>query len=156
MSRTRFITCTLVILGLFAVSPGVLAWNHCVKPPDGLVGWWTGDGNAKDVVGNRDGALQNGATFSAGKVRKAFSLDGVNQFVQVPDSDLWTLGSRDFTIDLWVNFSEVVYRSPFVGHDEGGGQTNKWIFWYDEFGHDTPSGPALRFTRGEAIPTLHL
>ena len=117
----------------------------CVTPPSGLVSWWPGDGSANDIVDLNDGTLQNGATFAPGKVGQAFSLDGTDDYVSVPDQSDWTLGDDEFTIDLWVNFKEIPIRAPFVDHNEGPGETNKWIFWYDDIGHRGPGGPALRF-----------
>src|SRR5262249_44765099 len=32
--------------------------------PDGIAGWWPGDGNANDIVGGNNGTLQGGATFA--------------------------------------------------------------------------------------------
>jgi hypothetical protein len=62
------------------------------------VNWWPGDGNANDLIGGAHGALQNGATFAAGKVGQAFSLNGVNQSVEVPPMNI----GRTFSIDFWV------------------------------------------------------
>jgi len=132
---TLFLTFTIV---------GIATAQTCLPPPAGLVGWWPGDENAKDIVGSNDGALKNGATFADGKVGRAFGFNGVNTSVEVPDSALWTFGNASFTIDLWVNFRGVPDRAPFVDHDEGPGETNKWIFWFDNIGHGIP-GPALRF-----------
>jgi hypothetical protein len=106
----------------------------CTQAPTGLVGWWSGDGNTNDLAGTNHGTLQNGATFAPGLSGQAFSFDGVNDFVQVPDSDLWAFGSGDFSVDLWVNFRSVRssgLASPgnvFIGNDEGGGSVNKWFF----------------------------
>src|SRR5213080_193555 len=52
----------------------------CIPPPAGVVAWYPGDGNASDTQGH-NGTLQGGATFTAGKVGQAFSLDGVNDYV---------------------------------------------------------------------------
>jgi Concanavalin A-like lectin/glucanases superfamily len=119
--------------------------SSCVPPPAGLLSWWQANGSTAELVSGRAGLLRNGATFAPGEVNQAFSFDGADQFVEVPDSPVWTLGAAAFTIDLWVKFNEVKPRDPFIGHDEGGGELNKWIFWYDESGHTTPPGPALRF-----------
>jgi hypothetical protein len=73
----------------------------CPAAPPGLVGWWTGDGTANDKAGTNHGVLQNGATFAAGKVGQAFSLDGVNDYVNLGTSPAFTLG--DFTIHAWVS-----------------------------------------------------
>ncbi len=79
----------------FSQSPG------CVTPPSGLVSWWSGDGNATDIVDANDGTLQNGATVATGLVEQAFSFDGVNDFVQV--SDATNLDIRnEITIYAWI------------------------------------------------------
>jgi hypothetical protein len=118
---------------------------NCIETPSGLVSWWRGEGNATDSTGRYDGMFVNNSVFAPGKVGKAFSFNGVDNLVAVPDSDEWTLGVNDFTLDMWVNFNDIQSRTAFIGHDEGGGSTNKWIFWYDEFGDDGSPGPALRF-----------
>ncbi|MCJ7831144.1 MAG: LamG domain-containing protein, partial [Dehalococcoidia bacterium] len=126
--------------------------QSCTQPPSGLLTWWPGDGDAADIVGAHDGALVNGATFAPGKVGQAFSFDGLDDFVSVPDDPIWTLGDDPFTIDLWVNFDQLKGRDPFISHDESAGNFNKWIFWFDVLGHDKPPGPALRLHIN--IPTL--
>lgn len=116
----------------------------CVPPPEGLIAWWPGDGNTDDIVGGRNGVFFGTPGFSPGMVEGAFRFDG-NSFVEVADDPIWTLGNHPFTIDCWVNFSQVRGRDPFVAHDEGAGERNKFIFWYDASGHNKPRGPALRF-----------
>jgi uncharacterized repeat protein (TIGR01451 family) len=116
-----------------------------VPPPSDLVAWWPGDGNANDILGGRHGTPANGAAFGPGHVAQAFSFNGAS-WVEVPDDPIWTSGANDFTIDLWVNFNGLSGRDPFIGHDDGSGEQNKWIFWYDAAGHDKLGGvPALRF-----------
>jgi len=70
----------------------------CVTPPSGMINWYPGDGNANDIRGGRNGTLRNGAAFAPGKVLQAFSLDGVNDYVDVGDLDL----PATFTIDAWI------------------------------------------------------
>ncbi len=76
----------------------------CVPPPSGLIAWYPGDGTANDIQGPtfENGTLVNGATYGTGKVGQAFSFNGVNQEVQVPDSAVLDL-TTDFTFDAWVN-----------------------------------------------------
>ncbi len=73
-------------------------------PPAGLVNWWPGDRHANDIVGGNHGTLENGATFASGKVGQAFSLDGEDDFVNVPDNEQLNFATNDFTVDFWVNF----------------------------------------------------
>jgi WD40 repeat protein/serine/threonine protein kinase len=106
------------------------------KPPDGAVASWPGNGDAKDSVGDNDGELKGGVTFSPGVAAKAFRLDGATRYVEVPRSDLWGFGKRDFSIELWVKFRALTLPNDgkpsaiFIGCDEGGGNRNKWFFAY--------------------------
>jgi hypothetical protein len=77
------------------------AASSCTFPPSGLVGWWPGDGNAHDIVGTNDGTLVNSVTFAPGKVGQAFSLNGVNQYINTGSSA--TFDVLNFTIDAWVH-----------------------------------------------------
>ncbi|MCH8063812.1 MAG: laminin G domain-containing protein, partial [Chloroflexi bacterium] len=74
----------------------------CTAPPPGLLGWWPGDGSPNDILGGNDGVLRNGATFAPGMVGQAFRLDGVDDYVEVPDSPSLRLSEGSFTIDAWI------------------------------------------------------
>src|SRR5262249_4452298 len=78
----------------------------CVTPPPNMVSWWPGDGNANDIQDGNNGTLQGGATFAAGKVAQAFSFDGVNGSVTVPDSANLDI-TGPLTIDVWVNVTAI-------------------------------------------------
>ncbi len=85
------------------VSP-VAGLANCVPPPSGLVSWWPGDGNTEDIIDSNHGALGGGATFANGEVDQAFSLDGIDSHIRIPDegqgSDLD--GFSQLTIDAWI------------------------------------------------------
>lgn len=117
----------------------------CESLPAGLLAWWPGDGSARDVVGGHHGSLMKGAAFAPGRVGRAFSFDGVDDYVRIPDHADWSFGDNPFTIDLWIMFGRVTERAPLVDHNEGPAARNKWVFWYDRWGHRDPHGPALRF-----------
>jgi hypothetical protein len=77
-----------VLLALFG-SIGVGMAQDCLEAPAGMTGWWPGDGDATDIADGNDGMLWNGATFSSaeeGMVGQTFSLDGVDDYVQLPAS----------------------------------------------------------------------
>ncbi len=103
----------------------------CTPPPAGMVAWWSGDNTASDRVGANHGTLKNGATYADGMVRTAFSLDGGDDYVEVPDSPAWAFGANAFTIDLWANFSSVSGSRVLLSSDTGPGEVNKWVFWLD-------------------------
>jgi hypothetical protein len=82
----------------------VLQPTACASPLSGLAGWWTGDGNANDLIAGNNGALQGGATANgAGKVGAAFTFDGVNSYVQIPDAA--ALRPASLTLEAWVLFT---------------------------------------------------
>ena len=72
----------------------------CVEPPAGQVGWWPGDGNATDIAGSNNGTLLNGVTFAPGKVGQAFSFDGADDQVRVPNA--LSLEPARVTVEAWV------------------------------------------------------
>ena len=57
----------------------------CLATPVDIVSWWSGDGHPFDLVSANNGTMMNGATYAAGKVGRAFSLDGTNDYVDLPD-----------------------------------------------------------------------
>src|SRR4051794_12444443 len=97
-----------LLFRLFAA--GVLAFalaltsapaQSCVAPPAGLVSWWRAEGNATDAVGVNNGTLVNGAGFAVGKVGQAFSFNGNNQIVSVPNVPSLN-PTNGFTLETWV------------------------------------------------------
>ncbi|MGH7253236.1 MAG: hypothetical protein ACREIE_05490, partial [Nitrospiraceae bacterium] len=82
---TRRILCGLVLLLVFTLVGNAAAQQTCTPPPPGLVSWWPGNGNSNDIADSNNGTLQNGATFVTGKVSQAFTFDGQDDFVQVPN-----------------------------------------------------------------------
>ena len=93
-----------------------------VDAPAGLVSWWTADDTAADLMTRNDAALVSGATYAPGQVGQAFSFDGVDDRVQLPDSDSLKL-TESLSIEGWVSvrsyptFSGVIL---FRGDDRGG------------------------------------
>lgn len=84
----------------------------CTAAPPGMVAWWAGDGNALDSRSRNNGTLQNGATFAAGKVGQAFSLDGTNDDVMIPASANLNVGAGSgMTIELWISPANLNERS---------------------------------------------
>jgi subtilisin-like proprotein convertase family protein len=105
IQTNRLTTSCVIMLFCCGVILGGRAQN-CNPPPSGLVGWWSGDGNANTLVGTNNGTLQGGATANGvGMVGQAFSFNGTSAYVQVPDSAV--LRPTNFTIEAWVQFSSL-------------------------------------------------
>lgn len=78
--------------------------NVCSPLPSGAVGWWTGNGNALDIVKGNNGSLVNGVSYAAGKVDQAFSFDqAAQQYVSLPISAANLLNNSNGSIAAWVN-----------------------------------------------------
>ncbi|MEX2204502.1 MAG: LamG domain-containing protein [Actinomycetota bacterium] len=108
------------VLGLVIASGGLLAvvsaftqgrdaaepGPQCAPNPADLTHWWPGNGTGADLVGAIPATLHGDATFGPGLVGQAFMLDGVGDFVSVPDDSTLDFGTGDFTIALWVKFHD--------------------------------------------------
>ncbi len=95
--------------------------QECVAAPNGLSGWWPGDGNANDLTSGNNGEFKGDATTVKGLVDQAFKLDGDGDYIEVPDNPVLNFGTNEFTIDLWVNFENLNGQQILV---------EKWIQGY--------------------------
>jgi hypothetical protein len=87
---------TLTVVGI--------STNCAMSAPTGLVSWWTGNLTTNDLAGTNNSTLQNGATYAPGKVGYAFSLNGINQYANVPAS-LGLAITGQVTAVAWINRS---------------------------------------------------
>ena len=110
-----------MLLGLVLIGPssrimsGAFAQPSCTTPPANMVAWWPADNNANDVTASPDnGTLNGGATFAAGEVAQAFSLNGTTAYVSAPDVAKINFGTGDFSIDAWIQTSNANGVQSFV------------------------------------------
>jgi uncharacterized protein YjdB len=106
--------------------------STCLKPPSGIVAWWTGDGNTNDLLDQSFAAPVGNVTYVAGMVGQAMQFDGISSYVQIKSPTL-PAGTADRTIELWGLFS-TSYTSPavqglFFGYGQWGapGATNELL-----------------------------
>jgi hypothetical protein len=88
-------------------------------PPPGMVAWWGGDGDARDIIGGHHGALRNGASFASGMVGEGFSFDGVDDVVELPYIDGL---SSAMTVDAWIAPTEQGFERIVFGQSYGAPQ----------------------------------
>lgn len=74
--------------------------SSCLEPPAGLLALWPADGSATEVVHGFDGSLEGGAGYAPGRVGEAFSFDGHDATIRVPEDG--SLASSDFTLAAWI------------------------------------------------------
>lgn len=84
-------------------------------PASGLVSWWRGDGNANDSADGNNGTALNGAGYVPGVFGQAFSFDGSDDHVRVPDAANLRITSA-LTVSAWVypkshgSFDEIISK----------------------------------------------
>src|SRR5580658_1310550 len=133
----------ILLLGVALLAPAEVAGEGCVTPPAGLISWWRAEGNATDAVGVNDGTLQGAVTFAPGEVGQAFSFNGVNTDVLVPDSASLDFASNaPMTIELWAYRTGAETTMFLIGKRE----TNCGAVQY-EIGFDPYNG--LAFIAGD-------
>ena len=75
----------------------------CITTPSGIVGWWTGDGDAEDISNGNEGTVYGGVTYSTGKIGMAFSFDGTSGYIRIPNTTL--LQPSTVSVEAWVRSS---------------------------------------------------
>ena len=100
-----------LVFTIFAVGLGLTAslWAQVPSyvPTNGLVGWYPFSGNANDESGNGNNGTVNGATLTAdrfGVVNKAYSFDGVNDFINVGNPSGLFNNPNSYSQSAWVFF----------------------------------------------------
>ena len=83
MKKKSLLLTAVATLGLTAATMAQNVPNYV--PTNGLVGWWPFNGNANDESGNGNNGVVNGAALTLdrnGNVGKAYSFDGVDDYIQ--------------------------------------------------------------------------
>ena len=118
--------------------------------PDGLVGWWPGDGDAMDITANANhGTITGDGTYVPGMVDQAFSFNGAG-FVEIPHDP--SLNLNQFTFELWVNPAVDAGWQALVAKGGGPYAASLWLVndkvevWFDPDGY-----PAVRSSTGLTI-----
>jgi parallel beta-helix repeat protein len=78
----------------------------CFAPPADMVGWYPLDESsgttAEDVVFGNNGTYNNNPIVNSGYVLNSRKFNGINQYVQAPDSPALNFGTGNFSIDAWI------------------------------------------------------
>ena len=97
---------------------------------------------AEDIGPNGLEAIMDRTEWDKGKFGGAALLPG-NASVAITNDPKLSLADTDFTLALWTNYAVEPPAGArgsqgftLIGHDEGGGGTNKFIWWYSGAGID--------------------
>lgn len=118
-------------------------------PTEGLVAYWPFNNNADDESGNNNHGTVTSATLTTdrfGSTNKAYSFDGNGDYILVPDNDILSLVSHNFSFSFWV------YINSGTGTDVNMGFISKRRFdsmdaanWEYNHGYDGATGNNIRF-----------
>lgn len=101
---------------------------------DGMVLHYSFDDEESTLISDLSGKGNHGTSVQAiytrdGKIGAARQVGKQAGYIQVPDQAAWSFGVNPFSICLWFKFDELPYgQQMFIGHDDGGGNQNKWLF----------------------------
>ena len=87
-------------------------------PTNGLVGYWPFNGNANDESGNGNNGIVTGATLAADRIgnsNSAYNLDGINDYITIPDSP--SLRLNNATISSWISYTSASKMMLMVKHN---------------------------------------
>jgi RHS repeat-associated protein/uncharacterized repeat protein (TIGR01451 family) len=115
------------ILRLSASDSQLFAFNdthvhvnaQCVPTASGLVGWWPGDGDARDLALGNTGVIEDGVTFTPAMVGKGFTLNGGAADVVAPASTALNVSS--FTMAAWVFPQDLGTARPILEYSTSTG-----------------------------------
>ena len=124
MKNLTFLTAILIASISYAQIPSYV-------PTTGLVGWWPFNGNANDESGNGNNGTVNGATLTSdrnGIVNKAYSFDGIDDYISYQAGNTMLNITSEFTICHWIKTtdnsgmllsSSDFINSPYPGYSSG-------------------------------------
>ena len=141
--------------------------TSCLPAPDGMIGWWPGDTDFRDLRASNHGTPLNGVSVGEGKVGAAFNFSSADAAVRIPYHEGFNFnGESQFTVAAWVRpkSSElpqaIVVKSPGSGRwDWGlycmpdgrfmaGNDTYHGLVWSRSVFPDTWSHVAFTYNRG--------
>lgn len=94
---TMFLLCTTFVLSIGSV--------YSIDV-DGLMAYYTLNGDADDVSNNMNDGTVYGATATTGRLNDtngAYNFDGSGDYIQIPDDNSLDVGTGDFSISFWIN-----------------------------------------------------
>ncbi|MFZ5798561.1 MAG: LamG-like jellyroll fold domain-containing protein, partial [Thermodesulfobacteriota bacterium] len=129
------------VRSLFNAGSGGMC-RSCAARPDGMVSWWQGEGDAADFMGSLDGTFA-AATYATGMAGQSFSLDGLDDVVDIPHAiPSALLGSAPKTVTAWVNPSAYPAEIFMMGNTSPSGGSFRLI---------TDAGGQLGFDVSNAV-----
>jgi len=120
--KKSMLVCLLILIAV-AFNLPVFAQN--IK--DGLIAYWSFDGDAKDGSGNgNNGDIKGGPVFVQGKFGKALSFEVAGDYVVVKNNDELKLKGGKFTVSVYVKPNDKSH-GDILYHGLG---CSTWASWF--------------------------
>jgi concanavalin A-like lectin/glucanase superfamily protein/ASPM-SPD-2-Hydin domain-containing protein len=134
---------SVTVPGTPAISPA------CLAAPPGMVSWWPGDSNEKDVLGGNNPSSVSGVTLVPGEVLDGFTF-GSGGYIRIPAAE--NLANQQFTWAAWAEPdgpgpTNDVYGSVIIVQDtdqyndvvalDWSAQSNKFNFVFGNQAYET-------------------
>jgi hypothetical protein len=82
----------------------VKAAPACAPPPDGLVAWWTMNGNGEDMAGSATFLFHGAPVYTTGETGQSLVLDGTRDYGRAEASADLNVGlASGLSIEAWIN-----------------------------------------------------
>lgn len=91
------------------------------------------ENNANDSLGVYNGTAQGGLTYSSGKSGNAFTFNGTNSYVSLPNNfKLSDSGSNAFSISVWCYMTDTtgLAHGLFTNFMQNASNGWGWMLWY--------------------------
>jgi cysteine-rich repeat protein len=133
---------------------GHVVANVNANCPSGLVSFWKGESDAADSVGGNGGTAYGGVSYASGVVGQAFSFDGVDDYVVVPDNSNLDINGP-ISISAWIKPASL-FDSSSTSHftilaKDNLGATYSYPYFSYLFYLQRDSG-RLAFAKSDGIP----
>ncbi|MEN9302845.1 MAG: hypothetical protein RL264_1274 [Bacteroidota bacterium] len=112
----------------FALISNVMCQIPNYVPSNGLVGWWPFNGNANDLSGNGNNGTVNGPVLSTdrfGQSNKAYSFDGINDFISLPNILPVQVGTISFWFQTNSSNDQILVYHANQNSENGWGTANQ-------------------------------
>lgn len=92
---------------------------------------YNGESNANDSFGTNNGTAVGGLTYTSGKIGNAFSFNGTNAYVSLPNSSGQFNFDGDFSVSMWFKSSNLSTSRYAIGNFKAGGTYGYgWSLYY--------------------------
>jgi hypothetical protein len=118
---------TLLFAIMLGLNTMILSQIPSYTPSNGLIGWWPFSGNANDLSGNGNNGTLNGPTISTdrfGQSNNAYSFDGLNDFISLPNILPVQIGTISFWFQTNSNNAQILVYHANSNGDDGFGSAN--------------------------------